>query len=194
MKKIILVAVVICTALILVLESCNDTENRIDEIESLGCENFEDCITKYKFEEARKYESELNQFHSKKRGALRKIITSEITYYISNSLSKMAFNSIYEYTFRSSAELQSRRDGNDSYNEEANWYNSQIEKIVIEFEDDPKTIKKLIYSMKPILIFKNVLVKYIDSDTGLECCSHLDECIFEENYSKQELLIKRYKL
>ena len=108
-----------------------------------GCSDVDDCITKYKFEEARAYANGYN-------ADLRNIIKSEVTFYTSQQEMGLVFRSIMEYTFFNEFEPQGRRGYNESYNAEAYWYNSLVESVLVDFETDENNLKKLIYSIKPI--------------------------------------------
>jgi hypothetical protein len=192
-KRRVAIAVIALAMIIGIIEESINNSDRAAQLVERGCENVADCITKYKFEEARTFYSEMGESNYSKNDELRSIISAEISYYTSNQSKELALRSVNEYTFISSSKLQSERNDNQSYNEEANWYNSIVESLVFEFEGDQKTIKKLVYSMKPIMNFKKLIKEYKDYD-GEVCCSHLDMCSFQEDNSKKESLMKRYKL
>ena len=92
-----------------------------------------------------------------------------------------------EYTFFEGFEPQGRKSENESYNSEANWYNSVVESILVDFEKDETNLKKLIYSIKPIAKIGD-LYKKSDED------EYYDEYKFEEDNSKKSELMKRYNL
>lgn len=145
-----------------------------------GCSGVDDCITKYKFEEARAYANGRNS-------DLRNIIKSEVTYYTTQKELDIAFRSIMEYTFWYGFEPQGTKGENEYYNSEANWYNSVVESILVDFETDENNLKKLIYSIKPIAKIGD-LYKKSDED------EYYDEYKFEEDNSKKSELMKRYNL
>lgn len=150
-------------------------ENNLSE--ARGCDNVADCITKYKFEEARAYAGTYNS-------DLRDIIKSEVSFYLSKEEKEKAFNSIMEYSFDNTPQFSySYLSGNSDYNEEANWFNSIIsESLIVEFEDDKKTLKKLIFSIKPTIIPDG---KGEDSDGNYH---------FIEDNSTQKKMMKRYRI
>jgi len=145
--------------------------------EARGCDNVADCITKYKFEEARAYAGSSSS-------ELRDIIKSEVSFYISKGEKEKAFNTLIEYNFMNTPEFSYYYlSGNSNYNEEANWFNSIItESLIVEFEDDKKTLKKLIFSIKPTIIPDG---KGEDSDGNYH---------FIEENSTQKKMMKRYRI
>jgi hypothetical protein len=150
-----------------------------------GCASMEDCITNYKFEEARQYVSE--DGGGRNGGKIRKIISSEVSYYASQQELDMAFRSIMEYSFSNGFEPQGRTMDNEYYNEEVNWYNSVVESILVDFESDETKLKKLVYSIKPLAKIGEMFKK---SDDG----EYHDEYTFEKDNSIKDELIKRYRL
>ena len=148
-----------------------------------GCASMEDCITNYKFEEARQYASE----DGGGRWDMQKIISSEVSYYASQQELDMAFRSIMEYTFSNGFKAQGRKDDNEYYNEEVNWYNSVVETILVDFESDETKLKKLVYSIKPLAIIGEMFKKSDDDE-------YYDEYTFEKDNSIKDELIKRYRL
>ena len=179
-KRRVVIAFFILAGIIqLVVEFGNGLSNSSIASER-GCDNVDDCITKYKFEEARAYANGYNS-------DLRNIIKSEVTYYTSQKELDFAFRSIMEYTFFEGFEPQGRKSENESYNSEANWYNSVVESILVDFEKDETNLKKLIYSIKPIAKIGD-LYKKSDED------EYYDEYKFEEDNSKKSELMKRYNL
>ena len=145
--------------------------------EARGCDNVADCITKYKFEEARAYAGSSDS-------KLRDIIKSEVSFYLSKGEKEKAFNALIEYNFNNTPEFSAGwLSNNDNYNEEANWFNSIIkESLIVEFEDDKKTLKKLIFSIKPTIIPDG---KGEDSDENYH---------FIEDNSTQKKMMKRYRI
>jgi len=147
-----------------------------------GCASMEDCITNYKFEEARQYASE----DGGGRWDMQKIISSEVSYYASQQELDMAFRSIMEYSFSNGFEPQGRTEDNEYYNEEVNWYNSVVESILVDFESDETKLKKLLYSIKPLAKIGEIMSR--------DFFSYLNEYSFDKDNSKKDELIKRYRL
>jgi len=145
--------------------------------EARGCDNVADCLTKYKFEEARAYAGTYNS-------KLRDIIKSEVSFYLSKGEKEKAFNSLIEYSFNETPDFSyDYLSANSSYNKEANWFNSIItESLIVEFEEDKKMLKKLIFSIKPTVIPDG---KGEDSDGNYH---------FIEDNSSQKKMMKRYRI
>jgi hypothetical protein len=154
------------------------------KLEERGCANIEDCITKYKFEEARNYYTDAGGYDKDK---LRKIVSSEVSYYVSQGALEMALRSVNEYDFEHGFEPQGRTSDNEEYNKEANWYNTMIEKTLVDFEADEANLKKLIYSIKPLANIGKIFKKSEEEE-------YYDEYTFDKDNSKKEELLKRYKL
>tara|TARA_B100000768_G_scaffold109652_1_gene101675 strand:- start:319 stop:1104 length:786 start_codon:yes stop_codon:yes gene_type:complete len=154
------------------------------KLEERGCANLEDCITKYKFEEARNYYDEKYNFNEDK---LRKIVSSEVSYYVSQGALEMALRSVNEYDFFHGFEPQGRSDENTYYNEEVNWYNTMIEKTLVDFEEDKVNLKKLIYSIKPLAKIGKIFKKSEKNE-------YQDKYTYDKDNSKKEELLKRYRL
>ena len=145
-----------------------------------GCDSVDDCITKYKYEGARAYADG-------NKSDLRDIIKSEVSYYTSQQEMDIAFRSIMEYTFWNGFEPQGRNDMNEYYNSEAQWYNSLVENVLVDFETDETNLKKLIYSIKPIAKIGDIYKKSEEEE-------FYDEYKFEEDFSKKTELMNRYNL
>lgn len=145
--------------------------------EARGCDNVADCLTKYKFEEARAYAG--TDIYD-----LRDIIKSEVSFYLSKGAKEKAFNTLMEYSFdKTPVFLAKWSSDNDYYNKEANWFNSIIsESLIVEFEEDKKMLKKLIFSIKPTIIPDG---KGEDSDGNYH---------FIEDNSSQKKMMKRYRI
>ena len=150
-------------------------ENNLSE--ARGCDNVADCLTKYKFEEARAYAG--TDIYD-----LRDIIKSEVSFYLSKGAKEKAFNTLMEYSFdKTPVFLAKWSSDNDYYNKEANWFNSIIsESLIVEFEEDKKMLKKLIFSIKPTVIPDG---KGEDSDGNYH---------FIEDNSTQKKMMKRYRI
>ena len=155
-----------------------------EKAEERGCANIEDCITKYKFEEARNYYADAGGYDKDK---MRKIVSSEVSYYVSQGALDMALRTVNEYAFENGFEPQGRTSENEDYNEEANWYNTMIEKTLVDFEDDKANLKKLIYSIKPLANIGEIFKKSEEDE-------YYDEYTFDKDNSQKEELLKRYKL
>lgn len=156
-----------------------------------GCDNVEDCLSKFKFEEAREYLSQMSEFNYGRRDAKRNIITAEVSFYLSNDSKDLALRSVTEYNSERAPIYEGRRDGNESYNEDAMWYNNQLTELLDAFKDEPGKINRLLALIKPVFKTKKLISKYKDDD-GKECCSHLDLVEFIPDNSKKNQLIKEY--
>lgn len=162
-----------------------EESKKADMISERGCKNVEDCLIKYKFEEARLFNSEMSSFSFEKHDDLRSIISAEISYYLSNDAKVMALRSIQEYSFDEAINNQGEIDDNEMYNEIATWYNSNIKKLIVEFEDDSKTVNSLVYSIKPIAVAGKLISK---SDKG----EAWDIYSFTSDDKEQKNLMKKY--
>lgn len=152
----------------------NNEQNNLTE--ARGCKDVADCITKYKFEEARAYAGNSNS-------EIRDIIKAEVSFYLSNGEKQRAFNTLIEYNFNNTPVFDGYVYVNDNYNEEANWFNSIIkESLIVEFEDDKKTLKKILFSIKPNIISDG-------KDKESEYVYH-----FIEDNSTQKEMMKRYRI
>ena len=175
------------TAIILLtlfLHSCSSEHEKVgaEYNKQYDCLNIDDCITNFMFEEARQYASE----DGSGRSGMQKIISSEVSYYASQQELDMAFRSIMEYTFSNGFKAQGRKDDNEYYNEEVNWYNSVVETILVDFESDETKLKKLLYSIKPLAKIGEIMSR--------DFFSYLNEYSFDKDNSKKDELIKRYRL
>jgi len=184
-KRRMVVAGFLCLFVLGMIGSLFEEFKKADKISDLGCENVEDCLMKYKFEEARLFHSEMSGFEIDKDAALRSIISAEISYYLSNDVKDMALRSIQEFSFDESIKNKGEIDDNEMYNELATWYNSNLKKLIVEFEDDSKTVKSLVYSIKPIAVAGKLISK---SDTG----EAWDIYSFTSDDKEQKSLMKKY--
>lgn len=112
-----------------------DEFSRTSEISERGCKNVEDCLANNKFSEARSYLSKMSDFDLRKRNLNRKIISSEVSYYLEANEVPMAKRSLDEYVFESQFSVIARLNGNNLYNEEVDWYNGLVIKILPKIND-----------------------------------------------------------
>lgn len=181
-KRRVIIAFFILSGILQLVVSISEAAYQDEIVSERGCSGVDDCITKYKFEEARAY-ANTGLWSSD----LRNIIKSEASFYTSQQEMGLAFRSIMEYTFRYGFEPQGRKSDNESYNSEANWYNSLVESVLVDFETDETNLKKLIYSIKPIAKIGDLYKKSEEEE-------YYDEYKFEEDFSKKTELMKRYNL
>lgn len=134
---------------VLIISSENEKK-----IEERGCANVSDCLSQYKFEEARLYMSEERYSYQNKR--LRKIISAEVTFLMSNDSKERALSVLREYTFNNSPDMgPDTTDWNEDYNKEVNWYNDQLEEIITGAKWDATELLKLINMLKPTMKIKD---------------------------------------
>lgn len=191
-RRVLLLIIFLLTTVGLLVNYFDEFSDKKKQ-ENMGCVNVLDCLSKYKFEEAREYYSRLGKFDINRNQAIRDIISSEVSYYLTNDSKEFAFASINEYALSWSPKFQGERDDNDAYNEEITWYNQEIEKLIIYFEEDTVMIRKIVNLIKPTFKFKKLISKYKDAN-GNECCSHLDQVEFFEDNDKKNSLMKKHNV
>jgi hypothetical protein len=136
-----------------------------------GCENVEDCLTSYKFTEARLYASELTYAQDELKG----IIAAEVSYYISQDLLDMAIRSLQEYNFKTSFNPQGYSSVNDTYNDEVNWFNNIIVQAIADTDGNESLLAKFGIMIRPLAVMGELIE---DSE---EIYSKIYK--FEEDYS-----------
>ena len=123
-----------------------------------GCESFEDCLGKYKFDGAYHYYAKFDgeKDPETKYINFKKLISAQVNFWCNQKEYEKAFSILNEYTMMSVYNLQTDDDdANDKYNDEAGFMNSQLEYMInqmIVSDLDKGTIKKYAKAMKPIVI------------------------------------------
>jgi hypothetical protein len=146
---------------------------------SKGCNDVDDCLTQYKFEEARSYSSYSSDDF--------KILKAEISYFLSEGNLELPYRSFTEFDyFISSCEQISTGDGNDTYNKDALEYNKLIQTMLPYYEDDKIKLTILINSIYP----KCVIGKL----TGTKDSWDYDLYNYSENNDLRDSLLKKYNL
>jgi len=126
--------------------------------DSLGCESFEDCLSKYKFEGAYHYYNEIDGKVNPddKYFNFKKLISAQVNYWCGEKDFEKAFTILNEHTMMATYNLQTDDEtANDEYNEEAGFMNSQLEFIIGQMlvsGEEKGTILKYAKSLKPIVI------------------------------------------
>jgi hypothetical protein len=152
--------------------------NTID-VSQKGCSSVEDCLTQYKFEEARSFSNrESDNF---------KILKAEISYFLLEGNLELPYRSFTEFDyFISSCEQIARASGNDEYNEDALEYNKLIQTMLPYYEDDKIKLAILINSIYPKCITEN--------PTGAKDSWDNDIYRYSENNDLRDSLLKKYNL
>lgn len=156
--------------------------------EERGCENVEDCLTKFKFEEARLYASEVvESYYSEKRDRYNyNIVKSEISYYLSSGEYEIAYRIFNEYTPEiGDCLLEARSKENTKYNNNTKNYNALIELLIPYFEDDKIKLSLLVNSLYPeCKMGRSLVSKY----------KNVSLYKFSKNNNLQKTLLKKYNL
>ena len=126
--------------------------------EKRGCENVDDCIAKNLFDEARSYNHEtakrniwnaingnVNNYEDEND---KKIIKSQVNYFIINKAYQLAYVLIADYTFQYGENYVHYQ-----YNPEANWFNETLEKLIIECENNQELLRKVINLYRSVKVF-----------------------------------------
>ena len=125
---------------------------------SFGCESFEDCLSKYKFDGAYHYYGEIDSKvdPDAKYFNFKKLISAQVNYWCGQKDFEKAFTILNEHTMMATYNLQTDDESaNDKYNEEAGYMNSQLEFIIGQMlvnGDEKSIILKYAKSLKPIVI------------------------------------------
>lgn len=149
-RRVILAFFVVATVLQLVVVILDGLYQGVKDsslANERGCENVDDCLTSYRFSEARLYAAELT-YGSKEQ--LRGIISAEVSYYIAEDAIEMAIRSLREYKFEDTFRPQGWSGANDDYNEEVAWFNSVIVQAISETTNNRALQNKLVVLLKPI--------------------------------------------
>ena len=149
-------------------------------LKSVGCVSVEDCLTQYKFQEAREISSS--------RWDEEKILKAEIAYFLNSGEKEIAFRSFVEYVPSISGQCTAvgRNDENDYYNQSVEEYNSLVLLMVPYFVDDAQSLNVLVNSLKP-------KCKLVGSTNKKDTYDH-DLYSFEEDQASRKELIKKYNL
>jgi hypothetical protein len=129
-----------------------------DVANGFGCESFEDCLGKYKFEGAYHYYAEIDgeDDPESKEVNFKKLISAQVNFWCGQKDFEKAYSILNEYTMVASYNLQTDDESaNDKYNDEAGFMNSQMEFIIIQMLvcSQPKAkILKYAKSLKPIVV------------------------------------------
>lgn len=154
-----------------------------DHTEEFGCANIEDCLSKFKFEEARIYYAE--SIYADKKD-LRDIITGEISYYCANDKLELANRTLSEYVFDQPFKQLATSYENDDYNEEAEWYNDQVLILIEKSKDRKKDISILFEKLKPTS--KLIKLEQKDEDSPKRSLYS-----FEKDFTKINSIKNKYK-
>lgn len=157
-KRRVIIAFFILSGVLVILNGLIESSEREkifeERSQERGCDNVDDCLSQYKFNEARQFMSEKRIWD--RGGYLRLIISAEVTFFMSNDSEERALSVLREYTFDRSPDMGPyESDWNVDYNEEVNWYNDQLEEIITGDKWDEAELRKLINLLKPIMIIKD---------------------------------------
>lgn len=174
-RRVIIASIILIYAisgLVMLVGGLYTASERENLAEERGCANVDDCVTQYKFKEARQYASEGG--YSARAYKLRKIISAEVTYFMDNDAEKRALGAIKEYNFVESPDLSSAVHLNKDYNEEVFWYNNQLKKIIVDSERKKEDLRKLLAFFKEKVVEKDgevvlddSMIKKVQEDLGL---------------------------
>ena len=155
--------------------------------EKRGCENVDDCIAKNLFDEARSYnhETSKNNFWNAITGNVnrkedennKKIIKSQVNYFIINKAYQQAYVLIADYNFP-----YGENHVHYQYNPEANWFNETLEKLIIECENNQELLRKVINLYRSVKVFDKKASKKSKYD------------VYKLDDSRKKELLKKYKL
>jgi hypothetical protein len=146
-----------------------------------GCDNMDDCIAKFMFDEATLF---LNDKHSSGWDKLekeQKIRKAQVNYLLLNDAHEQAYVLMADYHFNRS--FPDDDWGFSRYNEEVEWFNQVVESIIIESQNNKELVIKLINLIKPIS------EKDIRKSKRDKVRDH-----FNKNDSRKKELMKKYKL
>lgn len=155
-KRRVIIAFFILSGVLVILNGLIESSEKEKISKERGCDNVNDCLSQYKFEEARQFMSLTNSLYSTKNLMLRQIISAEVTFFMSNDSEERALSVLREYTFYGSPDMGPYESyWNVDYNKEVNWYNDQLEEIITGDKWDEAELRKLINLLKPIMIIKD---------------------------------------
>ena len=155
------------------------TSNFLTKVER-GCDDMDDCIAKYKFDEATLYVNE-NPWDYEGPDDKRKIRKANVNYFLLNTANEQAYMLMADYHFESS--FPTSDYWLDAYNVEVEWFNQVVESIIIESENNQELLRKLILMLKP-LAKKDIKASRRDKKK--------DHYIADDSRKKE--LLKKYKL
>lgn len=156
-RRVVIAFFVVSWAFLAVLGVLNgiyESANSASLANERGCEDVSDCLTSYKFTEARLYASEL-KYGSEDE--IKAIIAAEVSYYISQDLPEMAIRSLQEYNFKYSFDPQGYSSINDSYNKEVSWFNNIIVQAIADAEHDQDLLSKFTIMIRPLAIMGELI-------------------------------------
>lgn len=131
------------------------------EARKYGCNSVDDCLTKNEFEGARAIGAARSADNSITIWDVRKIISAEVSFYLTNSEPSMAVRSLREYKFAETYKNKGWGDENEGYNEESDWYNQLVISVLpyISADERPEWIAKI----RPIAVTgKEVKTNYYE--------------------------------
>ena len=145
---------------LIVKGNLSESNDRSEVINKFGCENFDDCLSKYKFEGSYYYMSKLPEgttdFKEEKNSMMKRLIASQISYWTREKNYEKAYNILQELVINAKYNLNTDdKKENIPYNEEVSFYNNLLEDIVNKMivDKEPKeTILLYCKSFKSIAI------------------------------------------
>lgn len=156
--------------------------------EKRGCENVDDCIAKNKFDEAKLYNHDASQrttwnvifgggWNHDKDENNKKIIKSQVNYFIINKACQQAYVLIADYNF-----AYGENHVHYQYNLEANWFNELLEELITECENNRELLQKAINLYRSVKVLDKKASKTSTYD------------VYKLDDSRKKELMKKYKL
>ena len=151
-----------------------------------GCDDMDDCIAKFMFDEATLYANDIPTFYQYPEK--RKIRKANVNYFLLNKSNEQAYMLMADYHFEElvsfpfACDEQSFRYKTTGL-KEAEWFNQVVESIIIESENNQELLLKLILMIKP-LVKKDIEASRRDKEK--------DHYIADDSRKKE--LLKKYKL
>lgn len=144
-----------------------------------GCDDIDDCINKFMFDEATLYLNDTYQWD--KLDTEQKIRKAHVNYLLLNDAYEQAYVLMADYHFKE----QFSSDpvfGQKRYNKEVEWFNQIVESIIIESQNNKELVIKLVSLIKPI------------SEKDIRKSKREKKDYFNKNDSRKKELMKKYKL
>ena len=149
---VLLTVMIIVIGIISLVKSSTNEQAAITK--KYGCENFDDCIAKYKFEGGYYYMSQATS--TEKLFMNKQLTSSQLSYWTKDKNYVKAFNILQEFVIEAKYTLSTDDDElNLPYNEEVTFYNNLLDDLINKMivEDESKaTLLLYCKSFKSIII------------------------------------------
>lgn len=143
--------------------SVNEANDRAEAINKFNCENFDDCLSKYKFEGSYYYMNQLKEekfdnllFGSEKKSMMKRLISGQISYWTREKNYEKAYNILQELVINAKYNLNTDdKKENIPYNEEVSFYNNLLDDIVNKMFVDKESKETILLYCKS---FKSIAI------------------------------------